>query len=302
MISLDEQMYKEKYLKYKSKYIKLKEYQGGGISKGYSAYIFATNDVIQEFKGNFKKPKKKFNDIKTFFDKRGYIIENSNPSLIKLINNNGILTKYINDVSDNIKQNIKKTKNKVKDKVYTPLTLNKQIGIISNLIENIKNESQLIMDNNEFTRYGDIIKNELVNGKNYHTIIKDNIQLIIDNENRNLEYIELVNNYIHSTNFVNKYTDKNDNEKNNIITLADYMLDRNPKISSNDVINSNITDKNINFNDINLEMIKKIFMVNNVHMFRKSVNNITIPSKVYTSHIKHIKLVYVSSSEVKVIY
>jgi hypothetical protein len=29
MASLDEQLYKEKYLKYKIKYIKLKEYHGG---------------------------------------------------------------------------------------------------------------------------------------------------------------------------------------------------------------------------------------------------------------------------------
>ena len=106
MSSLDELLYKEKYLKYKKKYIKLKEYQGGGINQSYIAYIFATKNVIDEFKRKFIKLGKNFNEVKSFFDKQGYIIENSKPSLIKLINNNGILTKHINSASNNIKQNI----------------------------------------------------------------------------------------------------------------------------------------------------------------------------------------------------
>jgi len=171
--------------------------------------------------------------------------------------------------------------------VYTPLTLNKQIGIINNLIENVKNESQLIMDNNDFTLYGDKL---IYDNVEYNKIdnIKKNIQLIIDNEKKNLEYINSVNNYIHSTEIKNT-------------SLADYMLDRNPKISSNDVINSNITNASINFNNINLDEIKQILMVNKVHMFSDS-NDRLQNTKYNTSHIKHIKLKYKNSSTVLVIY
>ena len=166
--------------------------------------------------------------------------------------------------------------------MYTPLTLNKQIGIINNLIENVKNESQLIMDNNDFTLYGDNVAYEKVNN------IKNKIQLIIDKETANLEDINNVNNYIHSTEIKN-------------ISLADYMLDRNPKISSNDVINSNITDTSINFNNIDLDEIKQKLMVNKVHMFSNPKNR-SQNTKYNTSHIKHIKLKYKNSSTVLVIY
>ena len=63
MISVDEQMYKEKYLKYKNKYINLK---GGVGRKGLlnmfktdkKAFIIAKKDDIEKFKKNYQNKKK----------------------------------------------------------------------------------------------------------------------------------------------------------------------------------------------------------------------------------------------------
>jgi hypothetical protein len=106
MASLDEQLYKEKYLKYKIKYIKLKEYHGGaGIGKSkikkatQKVYIFHDNNFIQNFKNKNNKIKY-ISAILNHF-KKGYIITFDDYRKIKKIGSTETIKTGIN-IFDNI--------------------------------------------------------------------------------------------------------------------------------------------------------------------------------------------------------
>jgi hypothetical protein len=116
MVSLDEQLYKEKYLKYKIKYIKLKEYHGGAsfkfsigtpknigipkIKKGnQKVYIFHDNNFIQNFKNKNNKIKY-ISAILNHF-KKGYMITSDNFHIIKIIDDKKTIKTNIN-IFDNI--------------------------------------------------------------------------------------------------------------------------------------------------------------------------------------------------------
>jgi hypothetical protein len=89
MSSLDEQMYKKKYLKYKNKYIQLKEYQGGIGMKYDSVYIFAEYaNIIPIQQKIINGSKININDINFIYNQlndKGYKIYEKNPKLLELI-------------------------------------------------------------------------------------------------------------------------------------------------------------------------------------------------------------------------
>jgi len=89
MSSLDELLYKEKYLKYKKKYIQLKEYQGGIGMKYDSVYIFAEYNYINSINKKIKNGSKiNINDINFIYNQlndKGYKIYEKNPKLLELI-------------------------------------------------------------------------------------------------------------------------------------------------------------------------------------------------------------------------
>ena len=124
MISVDEQMYKEKYLKYKNKYINLK----GGVGRrgifnilktDKTAYIIAKKEDIDKFKKNNNTKNIKFNIIKKDFDKKGYIITSDDPTTIKLLDSSNLKTRTVDTITqkkDELKQTVNKNVSTVKNK------------------------------------------------------------------------------------------------------------------------------------------------------------------------------------------
>jgi len=125
MASLDEQLYKEKYLKYKIKYIKLKEYHGGvgfkfsigtpkniDISKikkaNQKVYIFHDNNFIQNFKNKNNKIKY-ISAILNHFEK-GYMITFDDFRKIKKNGSTKTINTNINNIN-NINTIIEQIKN-----------------------------------------------------------------------------------------------------------------------------------------------------------------------------------------------
>jgi len=179
MSSLDELLYKEKYLKYKKKYIQLKEYQCGGnifskirtsatsvtnavstgathVNKAVStrvsnttkriyptAYIIAKHDELKKI----HDMNNNISEIVGILNLKGYIIKSNDPTKIKLIGAKGILSKVgdsKNDFVDSIALN--KT---YKGEIYKISTYIDKIIKGINFINN--NDSTKKLSNNNIT-------------------------------------------------------------------------------------------------------------------------------------------------------
>lgn len=230
MSSLDEQMYKEKYLKYKKKYIQLKEYQGGNIKGIYKniknkakevakevktnvnekinlkAYIIAKTEVIQNLKNEIdnKTIKKNISAIEDFLKLKGYIIYSNDSKKIKLIGAKGTLSKVGDSAND------------LADYMLGNKTLKGQIKEISNYIDKINNVINFIINNNKST---DAILNLVYDAdatvatddkgiatggatgaaNNSCNTIKCYIDKIIESEKLNMDHVnkikQIINNY-----------------------------------------------------------------------------------------------------------
>jgi hypothetical protein len=171
MSSLDELLYKEKYLKYKKKYIQLKEYQDGGnifskirtsatsvtnavstgathVNKAVStrvsnttkriyptAYIIAKHDELKKI----HDMNNNISEIVGILNLKGYIIKSNDPTKIKLIGAKGILSK----VGD--------SKNDFVDSIALNKTYKGEISKISTYIDKIIKGINFI-NNNDSTK------------------------------------------------------------------------------------------------------------------------------------------------------
>jgi hypothetical protein len=209
MVSLDEQLYKEKYLKYKKKYIQLKEYQGGSIKGMYEnvkkkakkvktnvneklnmkAYIIAKTDELTKIQDGIKNGliKNNISDIKNILNLKGYIIYSDDPKKIKLIGAKGILSK----VGD--------SKNDLADLLVFNKTLNGEINKISTYIDNIINVINFI-NNNKYTT--DLLNNidSSTGDNNQCNNIKCYINKIIETEKINKDYVNSIKQIINNNN------------------------------------------------------------------------------------------------------
>ena len=231
MSSLDEQMYKEKYLKYKNKYIQLKEYQVGGdnILQNYEAYIFADANLLNEITD---KRYNSMENIKDILHLKGYIIYKNKSKQFKLINNHNILKKMSKSVSKSAAKSATKAINSMK----FDLMLSTSVEKIYNHIKDIIELSNIISNNN------------------VDKIIKDYINRILANEEKNYSTIQLLDQII-----------KNDGFKD---SFKDIKLDRNVNTDTNSLPSS------INYNgDINDNNIQNMISTINDNT-NKSINNI----------------------------
>jgi hypothetical protein len=271
MSLLDEQLYKEKYLKYKIKYIKLKDYQGGADFE--EAYIFANKYDLSRIN---HVSIMNINDLKSILNKKGYIIYKSSPAKIKLINISNALTKMKNNQIKSFNKKINTSSNNLKNKVAN-LTLSDQINNINSLINSIKKNVYLIINNNNNNDDDKNIKH-VTNNINL-TELNENIKKIIDYENKNINIIKEINTLILN----------NDKSKT--------ILDRNVDTSS--ILNDTITNKqNIDFNNNNnnnFELIKQIVFDELTKIDNKIVNN-------YDINYIHIKFISNYNKNVKITY
>ena len=297
MSSLDELLYKEKYLKYKNKYIQLKEYQGGGFSlkdvkdvlkktrKGANtvatkvatkaseaktgatkilfptAYIFAKTSDIIPLRGNLKE---NISNIKIILNKKGYIIKSDDPLQMIMIGSKSDLSKkFYNAV------------NSTNDFVYGNKTFEGQIKKISNCTQTNMKDINLILNNNDA-----ILNNTVLT----------NINKIKVNESNNINYINIINKTLF---------DKNKNENKN------KKLSRNVGTShSTDIINLQHNLFKIDHNDTIINEIKKLVynqLVKTDNQLEKTDNQLEKTNKQKENEIditKEISYMYIKYNNV----
>jgi hypothetical protein len=255
MSSLDELLYKEKYLKYKNKYIQLKEYQVGGLfNKTRKAAAKAKTDAIaaatkaktvaatvatkasdaktgatkilfptayifaktSDIKSFSDKLQNNISDIKIQLNKKGYIIKSNDPLQMIMIGSKSDLSKKFSNAV-----------NSTNDFVYGNKTFEGQIKKISNCTQTNIKDINLILNNNH----------AILNNNSVLTNIKN----IKSNEMQNIDYINNINETL--------FKNKNENKK----------LSRNVGTShSNDIIKLDNNLFNIVHNDIIINNIKKL--------------------------------------------
>jgi len=242
MSSLDELLYKEKYLKYKNKYIQLKEYQGGErrrdgikgiIASKKKAYIFADENIINNFYTTNNKLYINFNIIKNFFNKKGYIITSDIPKKITIIDSSNIMSdtlSYFKDKKENLKKNIDSTK-----KLGATL-LNASVSTIIG--------SQLVIDNIQS------ISNNIEKTIN-------NVNKTMTNFNKNEIDIQDVNEYFNKI-----ITNEQDNIEN-IISISSLLYDKHniviPRITVNNYTANNDSSSTFTLKEIQDEIEELIF-------------------------------------------
>ena len=103
----DDTQYKQKYLKYKAKYIEQKYYiqKGGILDYGYSVIFTSKNNAnkIREAikSGNINAKE----DIANLFDKQAYIIFDGKNYAELLVSNAKIVNDHVNNISNVLNQN-----------------------------------------------------------------------------------------------------------------------------------------------------------------------------------------------------
>jgi hypothetical protein len=269
MSSLDELLYKEKYLKYKNKYIQLKEYQGGGFSlkdvkdvlkktrKGANTVATKVATKASEAKTGANtvatKVATKASEAKTgatkilfptayIFAKTSDIIPlrgnlKENISNIKIIlNKKGYIIKSDDPLQmimigskSDLSKKFYNAVNSTNDFVYGNKTFEGQIKKISNCTQTNMKDINLILNNNDA-----ILNNTVLT----------NINKIKVNESNNINYINIINKTLF---------DKNKNENKN------KKLSRNVGTShSTDIINLQHNLFKIDHNDTIINEIKKL--------------------------------------------
>ena len=205
MVSLDEQLYKEKYLKYKKKYIQLKEYQGGddkprkGIFRNLNksdrkAYIIALKTDIDDFHTKYSPPIMNITDINNFFDKKGYIIESNDDKNAKIINKDNNTYKAIHSLKKKTTNSVKDvfdyTKTKVVNTANTGLSILIGDKTLSNIITYIENNIKEIQNNVEIIKkvnilsINDNLNNILKREKENNTEIKNIYSILGDDKDK----------------------------------------------------------------------------------------------------------------------
>jgi hypothetical protein len=234
MSSLDEQMYKEKYLKYKNKYIQLKEYQGGDyLLQAYVAYIFADASLIQQISSGRYMTMEQIEDI---LHLKGYIIYNNKSNQFKLINNQNFLKKISKSVSKSAAKSATKAINSMK----FDLMLSTSVEKIYNHIKNIIKLSKIISNN-------DVNNN-----------IKDNINFILDNEEKNYNYIKSLDTIINTDGFQDIKLDRNINTDTNSLPSSINYTGKFDDESIQQMINAINENTNNSIKDIDYVKIKKL--------------------------------------------
>ena len=310
MVSLDEQLYKEKYLKYKKKYIQLKEYQGGDIKGMYKnlknkakevakevktnvnekinlkAYIIAKTEVIQNLKNEIdnKTIKKNISAIEDFLKLKGYIIYSNDSKKIKLIGAKGTLSKLgdsANDLADYILGN-KTVKGQIKEISNYIDKINNVINFITNN-ETAKKILNLVLDAVDATGATgatDATNNTVPSGatggttgaaNNSCNTIKCYIDKIIESEKLNMDHVNKIKQII------------NNNDK--------VLLNRKVSTySNNDEID----------NDNNNRIFDATYNKNNIDNIKKLVYNELIKesSQINTDDLKKISHIYIEYTNV----
>jgi hypothetical protein len=282
MSSLDELLYKEKYLKYKKKYIQLKEYQGGsGSGSGFFnkakasatkvkdatlAVSKAVSTGVSKSKSNIeKKIEKKMYPTAYIFAKTSNIkdimkeskIKNNISKIKKILYNKG----YIINSNDPLKMIMIGSKsdlsnmgsnavNNTTNFLSRSSTVLDQIKKISSCTQTNITDINLILNNNST-----ILNNNSTILNNNSTIL-NNIKKIKTNEETN---IELINN-------INKELEFNKNKNDKLLQKFGTSTFSDIKIIQNNIFNSKPNDADINIinskpNDADINIIKNLVYV-----------------------------------------